>query len=192
ETDPARGRERGPRDVAGERRDVDVAGGLRGRRVLLRARVVELRARRAARLVEVAGDADRAGDLARDPRVLRLGEVLDLGDRERRGAALHLAVGQVRVAELAEGVVADGQQAAGERLVRGDREVPGEVDLRGVHLRLAQRLDERARPGLAQAGGRVQALEVAQHDDVLAARREVLGRVDDHVAARGGDAVEGV
>ena len=48
------------------------------------------------------------GDAAQDPRVGVLG---DLGDREGGGAARDRAVGEVAVAELREGVVADVQHA---------------------------------------------------------------------------------
>ena len=71
EGDARRRAEGHARDVALERRLRHVALHLRGQRVRLPARVVEARAGRAALAVQVAGDRDRAGDPARDQRVLR-------------------------------------------------------------------------------------------------------------------------
>ena len=92
---------------------------------------------------QVARDLVGADDLPRDLRVLRLGEVLDVGDRERRRGPLNRQVGHRRVAELGEGVVAHRQHPPGDVLVAGDREVPGEVEVRAPDAGAAQRVEDR-------------------------------------------------
>ena len=162
------------------------------------ARVVEARAGRAARLVEVARHRERAGDAAQDPRVGVLG---DLGDRERRGGALDLAVGEVAVAELGERVVADVQHPRGQPALGRDGEVPRQREVAPGDAGAAQRAEDLAiaraqalRAGAAleraEALGRLDALarrgaQPAQRDDVALALVEVLARVDQqHAVAR--------
>jgi hypothetical protein len=79
--------------------------------------------------VHVAGDGHVARDLAGDPRVVAGAVVgdLEVGDRRRR--ALDLAIVEVRVSQLGEGVVADGEHAVAEVLAAGDGEVPGEIEV---------------------------------------------------------------
>ena len=90
---------------------------------------------------QVAGHHERPLHLAGDVRVLRRCEVLDACDAERGGMSLHDPIGEVGVAELREGVVADVEHAAGDVLVAGDSEVPGEVEVASLDVRLAQRME---------------------------------------------------
>ena len=173
---------------------------------------------RAAGRVEVARDRHRAADVARDLLVgLRavdeaLGDLVDrhavltggVGDRadlERRRVAGDLHVREVGVAELGEGVVADVEHAAGQRLLTGDGEVPGEVQAPAVDVRAGERAEQRlevvapAWVGLGRAvaqraevgrGGDRVALRVAQvtqRDDVAVALAQVLRGPDEQRAA---------
>ena len=160
-------------------------------------RVVEGRSRRrASGGVHVTGDGDVSGHLAGDPRVLRRGQVgrLQVGDG-RRGP-LDLTVGEVRVAELGERVVADVEHPLSQVLAARDGEVPGEVEVRAADPGTFQVGEDPLHPspaaldlGLVGAQtvavdaegvlGRnplaVGVLEVAQRDDVAMALGEVDG-----------------
>src|SRR6476620_452246 len=69
-------------------------------------------------------------------------EVGDLRDVEGRGVALDLAVGHRRVAELAEGVVADRQRALGQRAAARDGEVPRGIEVAARDVRATQVAEE--------------------------------------------------
>jgi hypothetical protein len=177
-----RRRRRGPRDDAGEARRCDVARELAGQEVADRC-VVKRRARRAARLVQIARHGEGAGHPARDARVLVRREVLDLGHRVLRSGALDGQVGKVVVAELGERVVADVQHPPAQRLLARDGEVPCRVQAAagGRDLGLAQRAAQaRGDFGTARRADRtaVGAAKVAQHRDVAPPLGEVLSRMD--------------
>ena len=78
---------------------------------------------------QVAGHGERSLHDAGDVGVLGRREVLHAGDVNCGAALDHGTVGEVGVAELREGVVADVEHPGGDVLVAGDREVPGEVEV---------------------------------------------------------------
>ncbi len=108
--------------------------------------------------------------------------------------ALDPAVGEVAVAELGEGVVADVEHARGQPALGGDGEVPGQGEIALGDACAAQRPEERAiaraqplRAGAAleraEAPARLDAparggAQPAQRDDVALALVEVLAGVD--------------
>jgi len=88
----------------------------------------ELATRGAARL-QIAGHGEGAEHLAGDPSVFPGGKIVHLRHLERRRAPLDGEIGEVNVAELAEGIVAHAQHPRRYVLVAGDGEVPGEVQV---------------------------------------------------------------
>ena len=114
------------RDVAVERRRAEVGGVLAQRDVRALARVVEAAAGLAARAVEVARHLERALDPHADAGLVV--DRLDVRHGEVGRVPLNDAVGEVRVAEQRERVVADVQRALGQVALARDREVPGEVE----------------------------------------------------------------
>ena len=176
--------------------------------------VGELGAGRAAVLVQVAGDLhralDAARDLARHAALAGRGRVALVETRvivEVGRVALDHAVGEVRVAEARERVVADRRRAAGDALLAGDGEVPGHVEAGAIDAGLGDEVvDDRlhvgpARLDLGLVGDVVVAVDaepdrrldrlvvrvaqVAQRDDVALAEVEVLRRPDDQVDRAG-------
>ena len=206
ERDPRgmRGGRRGRHDAVEVRRG-DVAGDLRRRAVQPARAEVEARLRGRSAHGQVARHLVGAVDLGqRGSR--RRGHRRGGGDGERGRRALHDGVGQVGVAELREGVVADRQHPPGEALARGDGEAPGLVQAGvGGDLGLPQRPEDAvvastlrlaaapcelgAVAQVGEPGGRLDrlargGLEEAQGDDVGVALGEVLAGVDQQVGVR--------
>src|SRR5262249_19477348 len=140
---PARGGRAGPRRPAGDRvgNDAFEVGGPGGgaRQVVLDRQPVRVELHRAARAAvreQVAGHLEgpfhEAGDFTRN-RIF-----FGFRHREAGRAALYRFVGEVRVSELREGVVAHRQLATGVVHVAGDGEVPGEVEAVAVDSGLFQ------------------------------------------------------
>ena len=98
---------------------------------------------------QVAGDLEGAVDAARHVRVLGRGELLDLVDGERRRGALHGHVGQRSCRRAGRTRRRASSAPPGDVLVAGDREVPGEVEVGALDLRVAQLLEDLARSACA-------------------------------------------
>ena len=196
---PGRVSFRRSRDDAVELRRTGVAGLLRRRGIRVRRAVMEAAADCTACGRQVAGHCEGSGHLAQELRVLRRREVLDAGHLERRGVSLHPQIGEVGVAELPEGVVANGEHRRGEAPGAGHGEVPRRVEGLALDPGLVQRLEDRAvaraliahrlgervvvakvcepRGGLELLSGGV--LEIAQRHDVAMPVGQILCRVDE-------------
>jgi hypothetical protein len=156
----------------------------------------------------VAGHAP--GDLVALPRPAAVGvalrEVLHRPDGESGRAALDLPVGQIRVSEPPERVIADVQHPLGQATLAGDGEVPGQVEIvpldpgllerredvlhlpeaSPVDLRVAvTRVDVRRERGIARDDTTRPVAHRTQRDDVPGALGEVGGRTDDESPACG-------
>ena len=139
------------------------------------------RAGRAARGVEVARNRDRALHLARDLRVLSWRVVGHRGHRELRRARARRDVGvrEVGVAQLAERVIAHGQEAARLLVARGDSEVPSEVERLAVDARLAERGEQVLHVRAARLDAALQRGHVVPEHAEAVARGDRLDHTED-------------
>src|SRR5207247_8298436 len=124
--------------------------------------VVERSSRRAAALVEVAGNGEGAGHAPGQPAVLGVGEVLDRVHMERGRVAGDLSVREIAVPELRERVVANREHPRREALARLNREVPRLVEAPAPDARVMQLAEDPVVPATLRALRRRQGLAVPE------------------------------